>query len=177
MHVCGNALHLVCYHVLQNRAGANMDQVWKDNGELYKEQETTSPFPHLALNNVCNPGTPHADLPVLKGKGAQIRHLVNIVASIWREHMRADHRNDMHVAYWLDHLVSFYRCLDYTDANGTQPFHIPRQFAKQILNHCEAVQLHSVHLAEQQLQTRASIFCWNIVPTLHYFFASCKTSK
>ena len=82
--------------------------------------------------------------------------------------MRDDHRNDKCVAHLLDDLVSFYRCQDYTDANGNHPFHLPRQTAKQILKHCEAVPMHDVYLAEHSFKQLPPIFNWNIVTTLHY---------
>ena len=170
MHVGGNVLHLLCYHVLPHSAAANMDQMWKRISALYKDLGTTSQFPHLTLSNFCDPAKPHADFPVLKGKGAMIRHLMPILALIWREHMRADHRNDKFVARLLDDLVSFYRCLDYKDAHGNHPFHLPKLIAKQILKNCEAVQMSYVYLAEQNFKQVPPIFSWNIAPKLHYFW-------
>ena len=67
----------------------------------------SSQFPHLDSKSFCDPAKPHADFPLLGGKGAQIRHLVLILAMIWRQHMRDDERDDKHVEKVIDHLVSF----------------------------------------------------------------------
>ena len=86
MHVCGNVLFLLCYDgMLPHTAAANMDYLWKEIDKLYHQFDVTSQFPHLGLTNFCNPISPHADFPKLKGKGAQIRHLVPLLAVIWKK--------------------------------------------------------------------------------------------
>ena len=111
MQVCGNVLHLLCYDgMLPNTPAVNMQYVWKEIDTLYHERDTTSQFPHLGLSSFCDPSKPHADFPLLKGKGAHIRHLVPILALIWRHHMRRHsdiHRKDRHVEKLIDHLVLF----------------------------------------------------------------------
>ena len=107
MHVCGNGLHVLCYDVLPNTPAANMQFVWKEIDRLDHERNTTSQFPHLELRSFCDPSKPHADLPLLKGNGVQVRHLVPILALIWRQHLRRGNRNERHVEKVLDHLALF----------------------------------------------------------------------
>ena len=90
MHVCGNVLHLLCYDVLPGYANASMLRLRNPIHRLYQERQTQSQFPHLDLRSFCDPVKPHADFPVLKGKGAQIRHVVPILVMILRQHMRDD---------------------------------------------------------------------------------------
>ena len=170
MHVCGNVLHLLCYDVLPGSAAANMLRLWKDIDRLYSERQTPSQFPHLDLRSFCDPGKPHADFPLLKGKGAQIRHLVPILAMIWRQHMRDDKRDDQHVEKVLDHLVHFYQCLATTDRNDLHPFHLPMSIANQILRHVEEFLMHYCLLAEHSLEQAQPKFRWSIVPKHHYFW-------
>ena len=168
--VCGNVLHLLCYDVLPNTPAANMQFVWKEIDRLYHERNTTSQFPHLELRSFCDPSKPHADFRLLKGKGAQVRHLVLILALIWRQHLRRGNRNDRHVEKLLDHLVLFYNCLDYTDCKGMHPFHLPKQIAKELLKHVEQFLWHYSFLAEKSLTHVPAKCLWNITPTHHYFW-------
>ena len=168
--MCGNVLHLLCYDVLPGSPAANMLYVWKEIDRLYGDRQPPSQFPHLDLKSFCDPAKPHADFPLLGGKGAQIRHLVPILAMIWRQHMRDDERDDKHVEKVIDHLVSFYQCLATTDRRGQHPFHLPRSIANQILKHVEQLLMHYCLLAEHSLEQEPATFRWNIVPTHHYFW-------
>lgn len=130
-------------------------------------RETTSQRPYMGFGSFCDPSSPHAEFQVQKRKGAQNRHLVLMLASICREHMRDDHRNYKRVAHVLDHMVSFHICLHYTAANGNHPFHLPRQIATQIFKLCEAIQMHYVYMAEhnllQLLRTSIGTLCPNCI--------------
>ena len=45
----------------------------------------------------CDPRSPHTDYPLLKGNGAEIRHLMLILLQLWQRHMSADAECDRHV--------------------------------------------------------------------------------
>ena len=51
----------------------------------------------MSLNSFCGPRSPHADDPLLKGNGAEIRHLMLILLQLWQRHMSADAECDRHV--------------------------------------------------------------------------------
>ena len=79
-----------------------MSFVWQEVSRMYGDRDTSSQFPHLDLRSFCDPAKPHAGFPLLKGKGAQIRHLAPILALVWNQHIRPGNRHDMHEA-WLGH--------------------------------------------------------------------------
>ena len=170
MHLCGNVLHLLCYDVLPGTTAANMSSVWQEVSRLYGDRDTSSQFAHLDLRSFCDPAKPHAGFPLLKGKGAQIRHLAPILALIWRQHIRPDNRYDMHVEKVLDNLVLFYRCLDFTDSKGLHPFHLPQQIAQRLLKHVDQFLWHYFFLAEDSLRRVPAKCLWSIVPKHHYFW-------
>ena len=173
MHVCGNVLFLLCYDdMLPHTAAANMDYLWKEIDKLYHEFDVTSQFPHLGLANFCNPVSPHADFPKLKGKGAQIRHLVPLLAVIWKEHMRDGNRqrHDRLVEKVLDSLDCFYNLLDYTNGKGIYPFRSPEHIAKHMLKHADIFLHCYMVLADQSLKCRPAKFQWNLALKHHYFW-------
>ena len=178
MHVGGNVLHLLCYGgMLQNTAAENMKQLWGEISQLYDRYGTTSQFPHLGLRSFCNPDSPHADFPKLKGKGAQIRHLIPILAIIWSNHMDVGNRHDQHVKQMLEHLRMFYKCLDFTNAKGKHPFKPPPNIAKQILKHVESFLVHYNFLAEKSLTCVPAKHLWNLATKHHYFWHLAMQAK
>ena len=105
-----------------------------------------------------------------EGKGAQIMHLVHILATIWRQHMRYDKRDGQHVEKVLDHLVHFYQCLATTDRHDLHPFHLPKPIANQILKHVDEFLMHYCLRAEHSLDQAQHKFRWSIVPKHNYFW-------
>ena len=179
MHVGGNVLHDLCYDgMLPNDAATNMANVWTEIAKLYEDQQTTSQFPWLGLTSfIADEKSPHADFPKLRGKGAQLRHLMPILAVIWKRHMRRDNSKDMHVERMLDHLVRFYKCLDHKNAMGVHPFHLPMSIALKMLNNVQNVLLHYSWLSEQSLSQVPARFKWNIVTKFHYFWHLAKQAQ
>ena len=172
MHVCGNVLHLLCVENMENSQGSpehKMEQLWKEIDKLYHERNTSSQFPHLSLNSFRDTDKPHAHFPLLKGKGAQIRHVVQIIALIWKCHMRHsnEYRNDRVFDKVLGSLVAFYECLDYHDARGIHPFHLPAHVSTKVLKHVEQLLVFYHHLSKDSMLKET--FRWNVVPKHHYF--------
>ena len=90
-HACGNVLWLLCYTDMlgeQKTPADNMAQVWGDIDDLHKARGTSSQFSNLSLASFCNPDTPRSDFPILNGKGAERRHLLPILVTIWVKYAR-----------------------------------------------------------------------------------------
>ena len=86
MHAAGNVLWLLCYELLGNIHQANIAQVWGEVQQLYKERDTSAQLCFLSIRQFCNPDSPNVAYPLLKGKGADNRHLIPILLVIWRKH-------------------------------------------------------------------------------------------
>ena len=84
MHVAGNVLWLLVFELLQQDPQRNMAQVWGEVQLLYKERETSAQFSFIGIKNFCKEDSPGSTYPLLKGKGADILHLIPILLTIWR---------------------------------------------------------------------------------------------
>ena len=85
----GVTLWHLCYtDILPHGPQGNMDYVWNLVQQLYRERDTSSQFGFLGLASFTNPKSPASDWPELTGKGAQNRHLLPVLLSIWSQYSR-----------------------------------------------------------------------------------------
>ena len=101
------------------------------------------------------------------GKGAEIRHLLPILQTIWAKHARSNVGFEQHVLQLLTRLCSFYRALDYT-TGGLYPFHLPKAVAKQMLTDVDACLVHWSLLS--RLSVERGLHLWHVVPKHHYLW-------
>ena len=173
-HIGGNVLYLLCYRMLPGSPLNNITQVWGEVGEIYSGQQTTSQFSHLSLNSFCDTSSPHADFPLLKGKGAEIRHLMPILFVLWQRHMTSDSDYDRHVERLLKHLCKFYEALNYKNANGNYPFRLPTEVSTTITKSVDALLTHYSHLAVESVKNK--VMRWAVVPKHHYMWHLARES-
>ena len=90
-HVIGNVLwHLVFTDIIRPTRHTNMETVWGEIQNLYKERGTTSQFNSISIKSFTNPDSPNRDFPVMSGKGAECRHLIPILQSVFERFARKD---------------------------------------------------------------------------------------
>jgi hypothetical protein len=169
-HACGNVLWLLCYtDVLGEgmRPADKMARVWGEICDLYKARGTSSQYSHLSLASFCDPEKPRADYPVLKGKGAEMRHLLPILKTIWAKYARSVIHYEQHVLQVLNRLHSFYVALDFTQ-DGMFPFHLPLAVSEQILIDIDALLQHWALLSRQSVERNLNL--WHVVPKHHYLW-------
>ena len=176
MHIGGNVLYLLCYQNLPGSPSDNIAQVWGEVGEIYKARLTTSQFSLLSLNSFCDPRSPHADFPLLKGKGAEIRHVMPILWTIWRKHMKPDTEYDRHVERVLKHICKFYELLEYKNADGHYPFRLPAEVSTILIKSVDDLLTHYTHLAFVSVSADRKVMRWAVVPKHHYFWHLARES-
>ena len=109
--LCGSVLHTWCYQEACNKAMAqqNLRQVWKQIQGKYKSMKVTERFTNIFLSQFSNTEHPWSQAPLLKGKAAEIRHLVPVLASVaWDKAIETRGLKESHVAECLHHLATFY---------------------------------------------------------------------
>ena len=79
----GSVLWLLCYRCLLGSPEDNLLRVWSIISKYYRENQVSTQFSGLTLNSFTNAEKPHADYPVLKGKGAECKDLVAPLHSVW----------------------------------------------------------------------------------------------
>ena len=93
----GSVLWLLCYRVLDGSPSQNLNRVWDLIVRGYKAHGSTCQYSQFCLNFFCNPKTPRAEYPKMKGRGVEIKNLVAPLCDAWRQLMRPRHSEDAQV--------------------------------------------------------------------------------
>lgn len=82
--LCGSVLHTWCYQEACDKAMApkNMREVWNRIQDKYRSMKVKERFTNIFLSQFSNTEHPWSQAPLLKGKAAEIRHLVPVLASV-----------------------------------------------------------------------------------------------
>lgn len=99
--VCGSVLHSRCYKEACNKAQAanNMRGVWNSIHEKYKSMKMQERFTNLNLAQFTNAETPWGQAPLLKGRAAEVRRLVPVLASVaWEKASASGGLKESHMA-------------------------------------------------------------------------------
>ena len=60
-----------------------IDLVWGLLQEQYRLTGGNIQIDRLALSSFCDPARPHAEYPLMKGKGAEMSHLAEVRTAVW----------------------------------------------------------------------------------------------
>jgi hypothetical protein len=131
-HINGCVLWLLVFgsYVRDGKPLEALGIVYRDICREYARLKTKSIFTNLELSMFCDPDAPKSDYPLLKGKAAETRHLVEVLYNLWaskytREHDPAvdagDRAHDAHVSEVLRTLSEINAVLDMR----TEPHHVP----------------------------------------------------
>ena len=76
MYLLGSVLWLLCYDVLPGSPQDNMSVVWTQVCTHYAAIQASCQYTNLSLHSFCDPGSPFASYPKLKGRGAEVKDLI-----------------------------------------------------------------------------------------------------
>ena len=95
MYFLGSVLWLLVYRLMPSNPVKNMEMLWGLIQEYYSEHSVSTQYSNLSLSSFCNPDKPRAKHPKLKGRGAEVKHLVKPLWVIWNKYRRAGNEEDM----------------------------------------------------------------------------------
>ena len=152
MHIAGNVLwHFTYTDILPGTPQQRLANIWSDIQQLYTERNTSSQFSNLTIKNFCDPLKPKADYPLLKGKGAEVRHIIPMLSTLWARHKRND-QYERHINALLQRMSSYYNSIDYKNDIGNFPFHLPTYVSIKICEDIDAMLAHYTWLAHGAMQ-------------------------
>ena len=123
LHVAGNTLFHMCYSdmVKANDPVGACAWIWSEVSRIYKAESTPSRFTYLDLTFFTNPEKPMEKAPLLKGHAAETRHLIPVLAKIFRVKHRPANLYESLISKMLGSLTMIYRLLE-TEVDGERPF-------------------------------------------------------
>ena len=127
----GSILWLLVYRCMCKTPKANMADVWREVTEHYHNNQTPTQFSNLDLKSFCNPDKHDKAFPHLKGRGAEVKWLVEPIANVWKKHKRTN-THDNRVLAALIALLAIIRTIDEYAHEMVYPRGVPQVFMKQI---------------------------------------------
>ena len=147
-HTNGNILWLLVFSdIISTTRETNMATVWREVQAAYNARGSPSQFSYITISSFCDPKAPGASPPAMGGKGAENRHLLPILASIWEKYYerivpKAARAGDEHVYERIvlkaaRALEGFYDAVDYKTRGGYHPMYLPPEVRADLSKHCD----------------------------------------
>ena len=121
-YLAGTVFWLLSFadYIYDNDPVRAMHQVMADVAELYRTEKTPTTFSNLDLQMFCDADRPQHGTPCLKGKGAETRHLIPLLAIVWAKYSRGT-AYDNHVTACLNAMTAIYSILGVRDPETSAP--------------------------------------------------------
>jgi hypothetical protein len=162
-YMLGSILWLLCYEILPGRPEENMCTVWAAVCESYKDLKTDCQFTSLALSSFCDPKKPSDSYPKLKGKGAEVKCMVEPLLQVYAKYQRGT-QVDALVISMLKHQVELQSTLsDHADL----PF-LPLGEARLVMKAVCSILKDYTMLAN--IADERSLLLFNIAPKFHWLY-------
>ena len=168
--LCGSVLHTWCYQEACDKAMAakNMRQTWNQIQDKYKSMKVSERSTNIFLSQFSNVDHPWSQAPLLKGKAAEIRHLVPVLASVaWDKASETGGLKESHIAECLHHLAIFY------DIVANADFFMTKDESDAALHAMQRCLQHYVWL--QAHVTKDCLF--QLVPKFHWAYHLAQMCK
>ena len=163
LYFLGSVLWLLCYELLDGTPQENMHRVWSEITVAYKKLNVQCQFGNLNLKSFCNPDQPDKTFPKLKGKGAEVKDLVEPLYLVWDAHKSAD----AHDALVLSCLHSLRSLQEILHEHASDPM-LPKPKAKLFSTLVQKHLQDYTRLAKMADDAERLLF--NIVPKHHALF-------
>ena len=130
MYFYGSVLAILVRTILPGPAEDNLEQVWLEIKAAYKDMRISSQFQNMKLS-MFERGE---RFPMLKGKGAEVRHLGRPLLRVFQQHMDAETRQHKQIKMALDFSVQIEEILDVHE----DLYALPTDAAKELSDACYA---------------------------------------
>jgi hypothetical protein len=170
MHVCGSTLWLLCYgkYVLDDKPAEAMDIVFERIQAAYVTHKTPTRFTNLHLEMFTNVAAPSSQYAELSGKGAEMRHLVPILAEVWLQFARPGNGHDAHVSAVLDSLTQIFAILDWKTDDGLTPLFLNDICVTELRTCIDAFLTHMSFL--KTLYMEEDMLLWHMTSKSHSIY-------
>jgi hypothetical protein len=131
----------------------------------YRTHKCSGHFQNITLSMFCDPKEPRKTFPKLKGKAAEIKHLMPALLWAWRNVMTAGNTQHGEIEVLLQCSAFMDECMDKHRDDDVMPADVSEQFKQAgfALNACmNSLQSH------YRSRGAASEYLFNIVPKNHY---------
>ena len=160
----GSVLWVMAYRSMPETPHANVERIWSFVVDCYKDVGSSTEFTNLGLRSFTDPSSPHADYPVLRGRGAEIKDITEPVHRAWRHFRNPGTYEFARVDQMLEPLVAFQAILS-THSND---LFLPVSTAQRFREHVDDFLMAYSYLANKADEEGALL--WSVRPKLHWLY-------
>ena len=102
-YMYGSILWKLVYQILPGDASENMALIWGHIVERYRQLGTDAQYSNLDLSSFCDPASPQATYPRLKGSGCEVKDLLLPLQYVWAKYMDDELREHHLIKEMLSH--------------------------------------------------------------------------
>ena len=84
-YTIGSVMFILVFEVMPLEADVNMNKLWAFISEWYTSSRTDIQYNNLSISSFTDPENPEKHFPCLKGKGAEVKHLLPAIRAAWVE--------------------------------------------------------------------------------------------
>ena len=146
---------------------AAIRQLSADVMELYEYERTPTRFTNMELCMFCVPASPTSSPPCLKGKGAEVRHLIPILHLVWRNYAQPTSDHDKHVDQLLRCLSAIYSVLGWKTGDHETPLFLSEDASAELRNLTDVFLMENTYLKKLALERVLPLLIWHMVSKFH----------
>lgn len=159
VRICGSVLYCWCFeeNATKQQATKNLRILWESIQRKYKDMKVSERFTNLTLSQIINVDKMHTSVPLLKGKAAEVRHLVPVLASVAWDKAKEDGNGGLKQSHIATCFAIWLRSTDYF---------MSQEEAQQALSHIQKSFMHYAWLQENENND----CLWQFTPKFHWAY-------
>ena len=163
MWLLGSILWVLCFQLMTGTPSANLEEIWDAIMDEYKRLNTKCQFTSITLSMFINVQKPKQDYPRLKGRGAEIKGLLEPMKAVWLKFAGRKITWKARVTRVLDCQILVQDKLD-----SCKDHFLPNDSVKAIREAVDTLLLEYSELSN--FATDREECLWNIVPKFHWYY-------
>jgi hypothetical protein len=169
MIIAGSTMWLLVFsdYIAAGDPQAAIRQMSADVMELYEYEKTPTRFANLDLWMFRGPASPTVSPPLLKGKGAEVRHLIPILHLMWGNYAHPTSVHDKHVDQLLRCLSDIYSVLGWKTDDHETPLFLSEEAAAELRNPKDVFLMEKSYLEKLALERDPPLLLWHMVSKFH----------
>ena len=137
----GSVLQFMVRHMMTESPEENLDSIWKDVKQVYKDMKIFDQFQSLKLSMFEN----HRAFPKLKGKGAELRHFGQPLLHAFTKRMTSGNKQHRQIKLALEMSVKIEHIMDAYSSSYALPEPAAVEFREACYGFCGLVTLLGQH--------------------------------
>ena len=163
-YLLGSVLWLLVYKCLGGEPASNFDTIWGRIQSEYEADPCGTEYTSLSISAFTNPEKPYDSFPRLKGKGCEVKSLLNPLNRLWPKLQK---RNSFHntVGVCLSELACLQNIIDDYKADAF----LPDAISQKLLSHTDKF-LIAYSEAAHHCNLVAKLCLFNVAPKFHWLW-------